>query len=114
MPMPGHERGVIPEAKIRDYLLNPTHSRGRDKSRFFTSLGFVREEWEALDRAIRRDHLDALDGESLGDHPWGHKYKIEGDLEGPEGKIAWVRTLWIYRPDEDFPRFVTAYPRHKP
>ena len=32
-------------------------------------------------------------------------------LIGPSGRSATVRTVWILRPEEQFPRFVTALPR---
>ncbi len=41
MRMPGAERAVIDSAKIRDYLLSPSHPVGRFKAVFFASLGYT-------------------------------------------------------------------------
>ena len=39
------------------------------------------------------------------------KYEVRGTLSGPTGDALIVVTVWIVLNDEDFPRFVTAYPR---
>jgi hypothetical protein len=38
-------------------------------------------------------------------------FSCDGILTGPSGRSATVRTVWIFRPEEQFPRFVTALPR---
>ena len=55
-----------------------------------------------LDAAI---HGDATAG-TLDAH--GQRFVIEYLIEGPASR-AWVRTAWIVRSDENFPRFTTAY-----
>ena len=40
----------------------------------------------------------------------GQKYEIRGTLCGPFGRVAWMVTIWIVRPDEEILRFVTAFP----
>ena len=39
---------------------------------------------------------------------FGRRFVIEWKVEGPSGKAA-IRTAWIVRHDEDFPRFVSCY-----
>jgi hypothetical protein len=38
--MLGADRAVVDEAKVRDYLLSPTHPSGRFKTVFFAALGY--------------------------------------------------------------------------
>jgi hypothetical protein len=54
MPLlPGHERAVIPEAKLR-YCLDPMHPTGRDKARVFSSaLGLDLRSTATLERMLR-------------------------------------------------------------
>jgi hypothetical protein len=40
----------------------------------------------------------------------GKKYIVDGELENPTGREAWVRSVWIIDTGTDFPRLVTAYP----
>jgi len=42
------ERAVIEPAKIRDYLLSPSHPVGRFKAAVFASLGYTQENWQIL------------------------------------------------------------------
>jgi len=39
--VPNHDRAVIDERKVRDYLLSPVHPIGRHKARFFYRLGYI-------------------------------------------------------------------------
>jgi hypothetical protein len=110
MPLPNADHAVVDEAKIRGYLLSPAHPVGRFKARFFVSLGYTVEEWERL----RDDILElARTGQvSLETHgPYGRKFEVDGILGGPSGRSAMVRSGWIIRMEEDFPRLVTVFPR---
>lgn len=40
---------------------------------------------------------------------WGEIYNVDMVIEGPVVKRAPVRTGWIYRSGEDFPRLTTLY-----
>ena len=39
---------------------------------------------------------------------YGHRYILDFEMEGPRGR-AIVRSLWIVRSGEAFPRFVTCF-----
>jgi len=111
--LPGAERAVIPEAKLRDYILNPDNPDGRAKAAFLTRLGYSREEWVRLELDLRQQHLleDAAPGQAS---PYGVKYEILGRLKGPSGREAWVRTIWIVLSGQTQPRLVTLVPGEKP
>jgi hypothetical protein len=108
MRIPGAERPVVDDAKIRDYLLSPEHPVGGPKARFFKTLGFSRNDWMAVQQIIAGfAEADAQLGKYTG---FGQKYIVEGTIEGPGGRTASVVVVWIVLAAEDFPRFVTAYP----
>jgi hypothetical protein len=107
--LPGVERAVIEPAKLRDYLLSPSHPVGRFKAQFFSALGYAQESWETLAVDLRR-HVESgaiTEGESS---TYGQKFEVRGRLVSPSGRGAEVIAIWIVLTGEDFPRFVTAFP----
>lgn len=108
MKLPNTDKAVVPETKIRDYLLSTTHPIGRFKSMVFHDLGYSSDSWHTLHNDLKGFlHLDATLKEQT---EYGSKYEIRGSITGPTGKSATLVTAWIVRAGEDFPRFVTAYP----
>lgn len=109
MRLPNPDRAVVEDAKVRDYLLSPTHPVGRFKSVFFVALGFAPERWEAL-----RDALLELarTGEAVPGQvsPFGLKFEIHATFQGPTGRQANVLTVWMVSNGQDLPHFVTAHP----
>lgn len=106
--IPGASRAVIDPAKIRDYLLAPSHPVGRFKAAFFAALGFGQEQWTVL----QGEFLIAVrspDAEPGQQSPFGQKYEVRATIHGPAGS-ARVTSVWIVLHGEDFPRFVTAFP----
>lgn len=106
--MPNGERAVVEIEKLRRYCLDPIHPRGRHKGRVFQS---------ALDiSALEADFLRTVlleaavgDAASVGQSDrYGTRYTL--DLQVEHGrKAATVRSHWIVRRNEDFPRLVTCY-----
>ena len=41
---------------------------------------------------------------------FGQKFAVRGTIRGPNGACRAIVSMWIVRWDEDFPRFITAYP----
>lgn len=108
MELPNGSAAFVDMRKVRDYCLNPDHPRGRYKARVFASaLGITQDDAEVLRDAL----LDAAEYASaeLGDlDEYGQRYAVEFEFTGPGGR-AIIRSAWIIRSDEDFPRFVSAY-----
>ena len=105
MKLPNARAAEIAPEKIEGYLLSEAHPVGRSKARFFRSLGFRREDAEALRLELQRI---ATEGEAQEvEAPFGPKYLVDGVVVGRLG-AANVRTVWILEAGR--PRFVTAYP----
>jgi hypothetical protein len=108
MQIPGADRAVVKPEKIRDYLLDQTHPVGRSKAQFFATLGYSKWHWPELAQTFKEL---ALEDAALGQtSPHGQKYEIHATLSGPSHRFAEVVVVWIVLHEEDFPRFVTAYP----
>jgi hypothetical protein len=107
--LPNRESAVIPEAKLRDYLLSISHPHGRHKAAFFGRFGFTRERWEGLATALRV-HAEAHEVLKVEVTPFGTRYTVEGELSTPVGRVVRVRTVWYVERGEDLLRFVIAYP----
>jgi Domain of unknown function (DUF6883) len=110
MPLPNADRAVVDLAKIRDYLLAAAHPVGRFKARFFISLGYAADQWERLQDdilAIARSATVSAETATT----YGRRFEVDGILTAPSGRSARVRTVWIIRAEEDFPRLVTVFPR---
>jgi hypothetical protein len=107
--IPGAERSVVEPAKVRDYLLSPSHPVGRFKAQFFVGLGYAQESWAVLAADIRRHAVDGVAQE--GDaSPYGRKFEVRGTLVGPSGRGSTVISVWIILHGADSPRFITAFP----
>ncbi len=109
MQLPFLDRAQISPAKVRDYLLNPEHTVGRAKARFFTGLGFTRDGWASLHAALMA-HATIGAAVALVPGQFGQKYLVRGNIRGPNGVSAAVVAVWILPDVETGPRFVTAYP----
>lgn len=110
MILPNADRAVVDPAKIRDYLLAAAHPVGRFKARFFVSLGYEADQWERLrDGILAVARSGSVSGETA--TAYGRRFEVDGILTAPSGRLAAVRTVWLIRTEEDFPRLVTVFPR---
>jgi hypothetical protein len=109
MRVPNAERAFIDIAKLQSYALDPNHRVGRHKARLFAAmLGLRMADAERL-RQILADSVqmnEAVLGQ-LDEH--GQRYQVDFVLTR-QGRHANVRSVWIIRIGEDFPRLVTCYP----
>ncbi|MGA2181730.1 MAG: DUF6883 domain-containing protein [Bryobacteraceae bacterium] len=108
MKLPGGEQAVVDIVKLHDYCLNPLHPSGRHKARVFAAAlgltradsGFLREE---LLRAARE--ADAAVGDK---DQYGERYTIDFGL-ARGAHLAMVRSTWIVRRGEGFPRLTSCF-----
>jgi hypothetical protein len=106
--LPNHVSAQIEIAKLRDYCLSVNHPRGRHKARqFAASLGI-----SAGDADWLRDQLllglavtEAIRQEA---DAFGQRWRVDMMLARQNRRVV-VRTIWIMRHGEGFPRFITCW-----
>jgi hypothetical protein len=108
MKLPNPDQAVVDMQKLTGYCLNPTHADGQHKAYVFQSaLGLGQEDAEVLQGALLQAVriYDAIPGKS---NEQGQKYVIDFPMT-VSVKQALVRSAWIVRWNENFPRLVTCY-----
>lgn len=108
MKLSDGDRAIVDIEKLRSYCLDPGHPRGRHKARVFLSaLGLSANDAEFLRAALARAAVveDVKAGQS---DKHGERYTLDCRIDRGE-KSAVVRSHWIVRRGERFPRFVTCY-----
>ena len=109
--LPHPERAIVHINKLTNYCLNPEHPSGKHKARVFKfSLNLGLEDAETL-RTVLLDVVHREMADPTKRNAYGQKYVIDCEMSHL-GRIAEVRTVWIVRDDENFPRFVTCYVLH--
>ena len=112
MKLPNAENAVVDIAKIRDYCLNPLHAEGKHKARVFLKvLGFDKNDAEQLRQIILKAVLTA---EAIEKEPseYGRRFVADFQVSLSQesmSRTALVRTAWIIRIGEDFPRLATCF-----
>jgi hypothetical protein len=98
--LPNSDRTVIDDAKVRDYLLSPSHPVGRFKSVFFAALGFSQANWQTLRDALLE--LARSDSATPGQpSPFGQKFEVRGSHRVP--RLAMFKLLDTVVLDRDLP-----------
>ena len=108
MKLPNADNAVIDLKKLKGYCLNLEHPRGKHKARVFRSLlGITQDDAETLRRKILEGILrnNCLAGES---DIYGARYSVD-ILIDLRGRRAPVRTTWIVKNKENFPRLTSCY-----
>ncbi len=108
MRIPNGGRAVADVAKLREYCLSPHHLRGRHKARVFAALlGLTADEAEELRDALL--HAAASQDASVSEQDqYGQRYVVDFIMT-PSFAQARVRSCWIVRSGEDFPRLTSCY-----
>jgi hypothetical protein len=106
--LPNAERAIVDLKKLCDYCLSAQHPRGRHKARVFESaLGFgaanAEELREVLLAAARSEQAVPTEQDD-----YGQRYVVDVVVSA-RGAQATVRSAWIVRRGEDFPRLTSCY-----
>ena len=107
MLLPNVEHAFIDIRKLADYSLDPTHPVGRHKSIVFRSaLGLTAANADTLREIFLQAALiyDSVPGRR---DEFGQRYTVDFPVSTTHG-TAILRSAWIVRHDEDFPRLVTC------
>ena len=106
--LPNSQNAIIDLAKLRDYCLNADHPRGRHKARVFREalgLSVVHAEWlqQKLLEGIQHHPAEKQEVDSF-----GSRWRFDLPLTR-QGKSVVVRTGWIIKSGEQFPRLITCW-----
>jgi hypothetical protein len=108
MRLPNAERAFIDIEKLRDYCLSQAHPRGRHKARVFAeALGITAVNAEELRRLILAAAL-VSDATLAEKDDYGQRYVVDFSINRT-GREARLRSSWIVRRGEDFPRLTSCY-----
>lgn len=107
MLLPGAEYAFIDSRKLADYCLSPEHPVGRHKAILFRRvLGLGTEDADILREILLYVAVRAPAAAGRLDD-FGQRFTIDFTLRTDLG-TAQIRSAWIIRPDEDFPRLTTC------
>jgi hypothetical protein len=110
MKLPNAEAAFIDIHKLRDYSLNMQHDRGKHKARLFLAiLGLSVENAEELE-LILLEAIQIYDAISSSQDEYGQRYLVDFPLTR-NGNTATIRSTWIVRSTETFPRLTSCYIR---
>jgi hypothetical protein len=101
------ESTLIAPEKLSRYLLVPRLAD--DKSKFLAMAGYTRDGWQVLERDLREQIL-SMEAEEVERVKYGTVYEIRGNLQGPNGRILTVITIWMAEIATEQTKFVTLYP----
>ncbi|MEH2011121.1 DUF6883 domain-containing protein [Nostoc sp.] len=108
MKLPNFELAFIDRNKLCNYTLNSQHERGKHKARLFAAiLDLDSNDAEILQLLIEDAIQNYQAIPSLLDE-YGQRYIVDFPITRNQN-TANIRTTWIVRPTEDFPRLVSCY-----
>lgn len=107
--LPNGENAFVPPLKLKAYLLSETHPTGKEKAKFFRSVGFSENTAYLLKEGLLAIARLGNVGDVM-ESQHGVKYIIDGEIKAPTGGSIELRTVWIVDKGQERPRFVTAYP----
>src|SRR5438128_6714962 len=108
MKLPNGQKAVVDEAKLRDYCLNPLHHRGQHKARRFRNLlGITAADASKL-RLLLLTAAAKSDAQVAIFDSFDQRYAIDMELQTSGGSVV-LRSAWIIRIDEDYPRLASCY-----
>jgi len=80
-----------------------------DKSKFLAFAGYTSDNWQILIHDLRQQIL-VMDAMEVERKKYGTVYEIRGNLQGPNGKVLSVVTIWMTESKTGRTKFVTLYP----
>lgn len=108
MKLPNGDRAFLDPAKLVDYCLSPEHPRGRHKARVFAAaLGIRATDADLLGATLLSAAADE-EATLVSSDAYGDRYVVDFFMTGPAGSGT-VRSAWIVRRGEDFPRLTSCY-----
>ncbi len=109
MKLPYADEAIIDPDKLRLYLLNVKHKRGKSKAKLLYSFGYTLENWQQLAIDLRQQHL-TNNVTAVRDTMYGKRYEIHAPLMTRDGRSLTIRSIWQIDNDTVYPRFITLFP----
>lgn len=108
--LPNAARAVVDIRKLHDYCLNQEHPRGRHKARMFAAkLALAASDADEL-RAVLVMGVQVQPAVEMARDQHGVRYLVEIPVVRGS-RSAVIRSAWIVRIGEDFPRLTSCYVR---
>ena len=108
MKLPNAADAFVDINKLRGYSLNLHHGRGKHKAKLFAAiLGLTADDAEEL-QAILLQAIIEFEATPTTQDQYGQRYLVEFPLTRNDN-TATIRSAWIIRPSETFPRLVSCY-----
>ena len=108
MKLPGGDRAEVDPRKLSDYCLSNTHPVGKHKAAvFLAALGLTAADAPSLQELLLRAAIEGEADFERGDE-FGERYRLDFEVPTSSGR-AMLRSAWIVRSGEDFPRLTTCY-----
>lgn len=108
MKLPNAESALIDLNKLRNYSLNMQHDRGKHKARLFVAiLGLTSDNAEVLQSLIL-EAIKIYEAVPTTADEHGQRYIVDFPAIHNQN-TATIRTAWIVRSTENFPRLVSCY-----
>jgi hypothetical protein len=105
--LPNPERAIVDIAKLKDYCLDTEHEDGKHKARVFAAvLGVRLRDADWLQGRLREAAFGAATQTFTNE--FGILYMVDFRMSTSHGE-ATVRSHWIVRIGEDFPRLTTCF-----
>lgn len=109
MKLPNGIKAVIDIEKLRDYCLSAQHPEGRHKARVFLSaLEMTSSDADKLREILLVAAAVNNEASITGTDQYGCRYTLDV-LVTWKRREALVRSAWIIKTSEDFPRLVSCY-----
>lgn len=116
--LPNYKQAYIAIEKLSEYCLNPFHPVGKDKAMMFKSVLNLTEKdadflnGEILDGLVRNEAVSGLQDQYgrrfTVDIQYGRRFTVDIKIRNLD-KEAMIRTAWIIKKSENFPRLITCY-----
>lgn len=108
MILPNANKVIVDIKKLEGYCLNTSHPRGKHKAKVFKSVLELTTNDAKLLSTKLKEVVSEVDSSFLSEDDFGIRYFVDFNMEVNKKK-ATIRSVWIIKSDEDFPRFVTCY-----
>ncbi|RPI13538.1 MAG: hypothetical protein EHM58_18295 [Ignavibacteriae bacterium] len=108
MKLSNFENAIVQIEKLSNYCLNNEHPRGKHKARVFKArLGLESKDAHFI-RDLILNAIEEKDAFFSFKDKFGERYYVDFTIKN-ENKSAVIRTCWIIKTGETFPRFTSCY-----